>query len=183
MNGLSEKVHQLYRLTFDFVRKNIFIFILSTCLCACSKPVPIVSLDDIPGPRGDLTLEVYGFRTLQGKILISLFREIEGFPDETEKALLNLGIAVKTGRQQITLPRLPWGKYSYSILHDENGNGEMDRNLLGIPREGYALSNGLEGFFGQPDPEEALFEIGADPLHHALRIHYFKRRGKKSLSP
>lgn len=145
-------------------------------LGACT-PTVTVPLAEIPGPRGILTVELFGFRSLQGDVLISLFREIDGFPDHSEQALLNVSAAVLAGRQQFAFPPLPQGRYSYSILHDEDGNGEMGRTLLGTPREGYAFSNNLEGHFGRPEPEEALFEIGATPVHHELRIHYFKRKG------
>lgn len=146
-------------------------------LAACSAPQR-TTLAEIPGPRGTLTIEVVGFRSLQGDLLVSIFRESEGFPDESDQALINISTPVLAGRQQLEFPPLPWGRYSYSILHDENGNGEMDRNLIGVPREGYAFSNNLEGHFGQPEAEEALFAVGAAPEHHKLRIHYFKRKGQ-----
>lgn len=146
-------------------------------LAACSPPAR-VQLSQLPGPRGSLTVEVYGFRALQGNLLLSLFREDVGFPEDTDQALVNLSRAVTSGRVRFDLPPLPWGRYSYSILHDENGNGRMDQSLLGIPREGYALSNNLEGHFGQPEATDALFEIGPRPQSHELRIHYFKRKGQ-----
>jgi len=146
-------------------------------LAACAPPERI-PLAQIPGPRGSLTVEVYGFRSLKGNLLLSLFRENIGFPEDTDLALVNLSQPVTSGRVHFDLPPLPWGRYSYSILHDENGNGRMDQSLTGTPKEGYALSNNLEGHFGQPEASDALFEIGSQPLKHELRIHYFKRKGQ-----
>lgn len=35
----------------------------------------------------------------------------------------------------MTLDALPFGSYAIGCVHDENGNGKLDTNLLGIPRE------------------------------------------------
>src|SRR5690625_2249513 len=40
-----------------------------------------------------------------------------------------------------TLKGLPPGDYALLIYHDENRNGELDQNFVGIPREPIALSN------------------------------------------
>jgi len=156
---------------------TLMFIVLLLPLWGCA-PTPRIELSDLPGPRGELSVEVYGFRTLKGDVLLSLFREEIGFPEDTGLALVNLSQPVTSGRVRFELPPLPWGRYSYSILHDENNDGKMDQSLLGTPQEGYALSNGLEGHFGQPDAEAALFEIGPAPQHHELRIHYFKRKGQ-----
>ncbi len=38
----------------------------------------------------------------------------------------------------------------------------MDRNFLGIPKEGYAFSNNVFGTFGPPKFEKAKFEVKED---------------------
>lgn len=161
--------------------KTLLMFLWVLLLAACTPP-KAVPLAKIPGPRGTLTIEISGFRSLKGEVLISLFQETLGFPEHSEQALINFSTPVLSGRQHFEFPPLPWGRYSYSILHDENGNGTMDRTLLGSPREGYAFSNDLEGHFGQPEAEKALFTIGAEPQNHHLRIHYFKRKGNGPFS-
>ena len=37
---------------------------------------------------------------------------------------------------QVTFKDLPQGSYAVSVLHDENGNGKMDKNFVGMPKEG-----------------------------------------------
>jgi len=158
--------------------KKFFILLGLSLLIGACTPHERPRLSEMTGPRSTLVIEVYGFRSLKGNVLLSVFRENSGFPEETELALINLSLPATSGRVHFDLPQLPYGRYSYSILHDENGNGTMDQSLLGIPREGYALSNNLEGHFGQPEAEEALFEVGAKPQLHELRIHYVKRKGQ-----
>ena len=46
-------------------------------------------------------------------------------------------------------------------MHDLNGNGRIDFNLIGIPTEAYAFSNNV-GRFGAPKFEEASFTLAGD---------------------
>ncbi|MBK7290922.1 MAG: DUF2141 domain-containing protein [Chitinophagaceae bacterium] len=39
---------------------------------------------------------------------------------------------------------------SIAILHDENDDGKMNSNFLGLPKEGYGFSNNVMGNFGPP---------------------------------
>ncbi len=52
------------------------------------------------------------------------------------------------------------GTYALALLHDENGNGEMDSNFLGLPQEGYGFSNDAKVFLGPPSFEAASFKLG-----------------------
>jgi len=56
--------------------------------------------------------------------------------------------------------------------HDENANNHLDTNLLGLPSEGYALSNGVRAVFAKPNFREAAFTVGAEDKPVALHIRY-----------
>lgn len=177
---MGQVYNSLIRAQKDYAKKLIPCAVL--LLAACT-PCPPAELPPLTGTGTPLVVEVYGFRALKGNLLLSLFLDARGFPEDTRRAPLNLSVPVTEGRMRLELPPLPPGRYSYSILHDENGNGTMDRSLLGIPREGYAFSNDLEGDFGPPEAEAAVFTLGADAQHHALRIHYFQRKREGRRGP
>ena len=40
--------------------------------------------------------------------------------------------------------RAPKGLYAIAALHDEDGDGEMDKNFIGLPVEGYACSRNAQ---------------------------------------
>jgi uncharacterized protein (DUF2141 family) len=40
------------------------------------------------------------------------------------------------------------GEHSVAVIYDENGNGELDTGLLGIPKEKVALPNNAKGRLG-----------------------------------
>ena len=50
------------------------------------------------------------------------------------------------------------GTYAVAIYHDENGNAKFDKNWIGIPNEGYGISNNPTTFLGPPSFEQAKFE-------------------------
>ncbi|MBV7267894.1 DUF2141 domain-containing protein [Winogradskyella luteola] len=59
----------------------------------------------------------------------------------------------------VTFKNIPEGTYAVSVFHDENDNGKMDTNFLGIPKEDYACSNDAAGFLGPPKWKDAKFEL------------------------
>jgi uncharacterized protein (DUF2141 family) len=63
------------------------------------------------------------------------------------------------GDLEIVIHDLHAGKYAIASYHDENGNGKLDTNALGIPEEGYGFSNDARGTFGPPKFSEAAFDF------------------------
>ena len=53
---------------------------------------------------------------------------------------------------------IPPGTYAIKLHIDENENGELDTNFLGIPKEQYGFSNNAKAF-GIPKFESASFQL------------------------
>ena len=62
---------------------------------------------------------------------------------------------------------LPNGVYAVAAIHDENGNELLDKNIFGMPTEGYALSGGAK----RPDFEKSKFVVNGD-TKIALKMGY-----------
>ncbi|HEY6563768.1 MAG TPA: DUF2141 domain-containing protein, partial [Pirellulaceae bacterium] len=62
--------------------------------------------------------------------------------------------------------------YAAACFHDENGNGKIDRGVLGIPKEGAAVSNYGKGLKGPPRFKKARFGYSGDPTVLLFRITY-----------
>ncbi len=58
------------------------------------------------------------------------------------------------------------------MLHDENMNGRIDYNWLGIPREGYGFSNDARGTLGAPSFEQAAFVYDGKTLDLTVSLRY-----------
>jgi uncharacterized protein (DUF2141 family) len=77
------------------------------------------------------------------------------------------------GDLKIVIQDLPAGNYAIASYHDENGNGKLDTNALGMPEEGYGFSNDARGTFGPPKFSEAVFEFdGKTDKAIAFSIQY-----------
>ena len=59
-----------------------------------------------------------------------------------------------------------------NAFHDENGNGELDTNLVGIPSEGYGFANDPVIRFGPPDFEAAAVTVGEGSEVAVLTLNY-----------
>ena len=58
-----------------------------------------------------------------------------------------------------------------AAYHDENGNGKLDTNFLGIPSEGVAASNDAKGTMGPPSYEKAKFAV-ATTVSGSIHLSY-----------
>ena len=57
----------------------------------------------------------------------------------------------------VEIDSIEFGIYAIRVFHDENSNGELDTDLLGIPSEDYGYSNNVSAWFGPPSWERAMF--------------------------
>jgi uncharacterized protein (DUF2141 family) len=62
--------------------------------------------------------------------------------------------------------------YAVSAFHDENSNGNLDTNFMGIPREGVGASNNAKGHLGPPKFEAAAFQFSGGKLNLKITIKY-----------
>lgn len=79
-----------------------------------------------------------------------------------ENAMMGGGKQIDNSVITFNFKGLEQGTYAVSIFHDENSNGELDANFLGIPKEPYAFSNNAKGYFGPPSFEQCKFEVAAE---------------------
>lgn len=110
-----------------------------------------------PGAR-DLVVNMDGFRSAEGVVYVALFRSADGFPAEQAKALAGLKARVspKKRRARVVFRDLGPGTYAIAVLHDEDGDGALDTNVLGIPTEGVGASNNVRTL-GPPSFDDAAF--------------------------
>jgi uncharacterized protein (DUF2141 family) len=101
-----------------------------------------------------LRIDILGIRNDENVIMLQLFNENQ------EVIRQEMG-AVGESKCTIIIGNLRPGKYAVRYFHDENGNGTLDTNNLGIPTEGYGFSNDAYGMFGPKPFSEWLFEFNA----------------------
>lgn len=106
-----------------------------------------------------LTVTVSGLKNNTGVIKIGLYNSDGTFLKTTYKSLSS---EIKNNKAVATFTDLPTGEYAISTYHDENNNGKLDKNMMGIPSEDYAASNNAKGFMGPPAYKDAKFVVDKD---------------------
>ena len=116
----------------------------------------------------ELTVSIEDIDPCKGKLIVSLFKSQEGF---LQSALQNIVVSIN-GKSVVVaqFKNVPYGSYAISVIHDVNGNGQLDTNFLGIPKEGYAFSSDAQAIFGPPTFDEAKFYF--DPENSIVKIHF-----------
>ncbi|MEH0155365.1 DUF2141 domain-containing protein [Limibacter armeniacum] len=66
------------------------------------------------------------------------------------------------GETQVYFEDIPDGQYELRVYHDANDNKKLDKNLVGIPQEGYGFSNNPDASLGKPSFKKRLFEVDGD---------------------
>lgn len=106
----------------------------------------------------DLTVHVDDVKSGGGALVVAVYNSAGSF---LRTALSSASSPASGATGSVVIKDLPAGEIAFSVYHDANANGKMDRNLLGIPTERYAFSNNAFGKMGPPSFEQARFTLPA----------------------
>lgn len=108
-----------------------------------------------------LSITISSIADAQGQLMIELVAGESGFNEQQPSAASFILPAVE-GSVTVSTDALDPGEYAIRMFHDQNGNGKMDTNLVGIPKEPYGFSNSAKGSFGPPKWKAVKFTIDGD---------------------
>ena len=117
-------------------------------------------------------VDIDGLRSDRGQVLCALFSSAADFPKKMDKAIAHEKSEISGGHATCEFHDVPSGTYAVSVFHDENSNGKLDTNFLGIPREGVGASNNAKGHFGPPKFSAAAFQHTAGRTDLKISITY-----------
>jgi uncharacterized protein (DUF2141 family) len=117
-------------------------------------------------------VEIAGLRNDKGQVVCDLHSSADGFPKNGDKALAHAKSPISNGHAVCDFPDVKAGTYAVAVFHDENSNGKLDTNFMGIPREGVGASNNAKGHFGPPKFSAAAFRFSGDRLELKITITY-----------
>jgi len=119
---------------------------------------------------GKLVIDISGFPSSDGFAMVAVNNSEESYKGGEDTAVAKTKTLVVDRKVQVIFTNLPYGWYGVSIYHDENNNGEMDKNAMGIPKEAYAFSNNAKGFFGKPAYKKIKFELNSAEKQIAIKM-------------
>ncbi len=132
-----------------------FLFLATTTLATTLAPAPAHA-----APTATIVLQVSTFRNTKGVLGCQLYDTSAGFPDTwPTDPKLRSRVPVAGATTTCTFRDMPAGTYAAAVIHDENSNGKLDTNFLGIPTEGYGISNNHTHALSRPSWEESRFTV------------------------
>ncbi len=126
-------------------------------------------------PTHTLRVHISGLRGARGALVCRLFPNRTGFPAKPaekmeQRSEITIDATTKLPTASCVFSGLADGTYAVTAFHDENGNGTLDTNFIGIPVEGVGVSNNHRGF-GPPSWEDSRFPLDRD-LSIDLSLRY-----------
>jgi len=112
-----------------------------------------------------IVLEVSTFRNRTGMLGCQLYDTGNGFPDKWPSAAnMQVRVAVTGSTTSCTFPNMPPGTYAAAVIHDENSNNKLDKNFLGVPTEGYGISQNHTHALRRPTWDESKFVVAPQSI-------------------
>ena len=118
-------------------------------------------------------IKVLDIRNSTGTVACALFESSVGFPIEFLRYATNIMvIKIRDAQARFDFLDIPPGTYALAVVHDENMNGKLDTNWLGIPAEGYGFSNDAKALLSAPSFSAASFLYDGKDMELTISMLY-----------
>jgi uncharacterized protein (DUF2141 family) len=121
-----------------------------------------------------LRIHVDGLRNSTGDVGTTIFASPDGWPEDNNKAFRHGPTPIAPGQRQVTAvwANLPPGDYGVAAIHDENQNHKLDKNFIGIPKEGFGFANNPHVGLSAPRFNEALVRLTCPATEITIHMQY-----------
>lgn len=116
-----------------------------------------------------LVVSISEMRNDRGSVRCMLFTSASGFPTERARAAAVVSATPHGGRAECVFENVPPGGVAIAVHHDEDGEGDFDTGIFGIPTEGVGSSRDAHGTMGPPSFADARIEVHAG--ENRTRVH------------
>lgn len=119
-----------------------------------------------------VTVEVHDLRSTDGNLTVTIYgdRPDDFLAPGRKLARKRVAITGATTTACLTVPRA--GGYAIAVYHDENGDRDFGRTIIGLPAEGYGFSNDAPALAGLPSFRDARFEVPVGGGTMTIRMRY-----------
>ncbi len=98
------------------------------------------------GEAGSLAINVSGIRNTNGTLLACVWRDKAAFPTcQKSRTTVRQTLRITGNSMTVRFTGLVPGAYAASVHHDEDGDGKLKTNFIGMPKEGVGISNNPGG--------------------------------------
>lgn len=119
----------------------------------------------------EVQVQVKGIRSAKGNAIIQVFKDQQSYSEEQPYKVFSFDKkALTQGNLSLKLSLEP-GIYGITLIDDENANGKIDKNLIGMPKEGFGFSNFFMEKLKKPTFDDFKFELKSNP-EISIRVKY-----------
>jgi uncharacterized protein (DUF2141 family) len=118
-----------------------------------------------------LLVHIDGFRNQKGDAGVTVFTSPDGWPENNDKAFMHSGHPFTGDKTTVEL-QLPAGRYAIAVIHDENSNHKLDRNMIGIPKEGFGFANNPKVTLSAPSFDKAAMQVTCPVTETTIHLIY-----------
>ena len=129
--------------------------------------VPLVSFS-----QSTLNVTMSNVKNDRGVCRIALYSSAEAFPDGSGRAIKSAIVRARKGIVKVQFDHVPAGVYAIAVIHDENEDGKLNTNLIGIPKEGYGASNNRLPVTSAPRFSESCFTLSPGSKDISIELKY-----------
>lgn len=134
----------------------------------------IESADNRSASKGKIIVKIENFEHSNGVLRSHLYNidKKQFFPTKTDFCFKRDTALINDNKSLIIYDDLPFGVYALTVHHDENANGTMDTNFLGLPVEGFGISMNPTIIMSVPEFEEAQFDLNDKEKKIVVKMKY-----------
>ena len=118
-------------------------------------------------PQTILSVNIEIDDSSNGFVYVSLHSKSDTFPKKGNEAPYMKRVKISGKKAKVIFTKIPYGTYAISAFFDENGNGKLDYNIFGIPKESAGISNNYSGF---PKWDKSKFELAGSSITQVIKI-------------
>lgn len=127
----------------------------------------VLLLAALPASAATVEVRVSGVAGGKGKVNVAVC-DRERF---LKQCAYSASVPAQAGETVVALRDIPAGTWAVLAYQDENENGQLDRNIIGIPKENYGFSRDAAGRFGPPGFEDAAIEVREGTTVAPIKLH------------
>lgn len=137
-------------------------------LLAASIAVPAFA-EEAAAPKSTLQLTVTNISDKGGNLMVALSDSKSSY--DSHKSVQSKRVPVTGAQMTLTFEGLAPGEYAIRMYQDENANGKLNRNFIGIPSEPYGFTNNPKHLRGPASWEQARFSFSTDAAAQTVQLH------------
>ena len=139
------------------MKKSFFYCLLFSSLASIGLVIKANAVED----SANLTVAIKGIENHKGQVCLRIYESERGFPLGNSSELKSQCTNITGNSLKQQFAGLKKGTYAIAVIDDQNGNNKLDRDFLGIPEEGFGISNNptVSIKTGTPKFEKASFSF------------------------